>query len=225
MEEIKTGILGLGAVSTLHYLKRLNEEYSKKKGGYSTFPSILVNADFNKINPYLPNQFKKLEDALMPYLNYFEEAGVLNLLMPNITIHETLDKILEHSVFSFSIVHPLQLMAAQLLRHSVKEIYLLGTMYTMESMYIADYFNKAGISCLSINSERILMIDKLRTKVYAGEAIDTIETDKYMTACFGSKKKLVIACTELSVLFSLFKSLSFYDMAEEQINFLIYTKQ
>ena len=98
-------------------------------------------------------------------------------------------------------------------------------MYTMESMYIADYFNKAGISCLSINSEIKLMIDKLRTKVYAGEAIDTIETEKYMTACFGSKKKLVIACTELSVLFSLFKSLSFYDMAEEQINFLIYTKQ
>jgi aspartate racemase len=221
MGQIKTGILGLGAVSTFYYLKKLNESYSKKSGVSSTFPCLLINTDFNKINSSLPNQFNKLEEALVPYLNYFEANDISRVLIPNITIHETIDKILENSGFRFSIMHPLRLMVAKLLCHSVKEIYLLGTMYTMESSYVAGYFAKSGITCLPVSNEIKRLIDTLRREVYAGRIVDSEETEKHLLNFFGKEKKIVLACTELSVLFSSFRILPFYDMAEEQISSVI----
>jgi len=223
MEKIRTGILGLGSVSTLYYLKRLNEEYNKMHGGYSTFPCLLVSADFDKVNPYLPDQFEQLEQVLIPYFRYFDAAGVSKLLLPNITIHETVDRIIEHSSFKFIIVHPLQLIVEKLRFWSVSEVYLLGTKYTMESGYVAAYLSQHGIECLPISEEMKQLSDKLRREIYTGHIVGHEKIESQLINYFGNRKKIVLACSELSVLFSSFKGLSFYDMAEEQINYIINT--
>lgn len=50
------GILGLGSKSTLYYVEQLNTLYNRSFGGFSTCPFMMVNANFNDINPYLPDK-------------------------------------------------------------------------------------------------------------------------------------------------------------------------
>jgi aspartate racemase len=90
----KLGILGLGTSSTLHYVDELNKKFLQKFGGYSTCPFIMVNTNFNTINPFLPDQEIDLYKNLLPYLYFIEQISIKHLLVPNITIHEVLDKMM-----------------------------------------------------------------------------------------------------------------------------------
>ncbi|HCY80239.1 MAG TPA: hypothetical protein DHV22_00810, partial [Xanthomarina gelatinilytica] len=93
----------LGHRSTLFYLDALNKAYHEEEQGYSTCPFILYNTDFNSINPYLPNQFKKLLPTLKNYLRNLEKLPISHLLVPNITLHEVMDKL----DTNLKIIHPL----------------------------------------------------------------------------------------------------------------------
>jgi aspartate racemase len=70
MKQPKTiGLLGLGSYSTTFYLSKLNELYHQQYGGYSTWPFRMLNANFNDINPFLPNQFETLKPIIGQYLD------------------------------------------------------------------------------------------------------------------------------------------------------------
>ena len=60
----RLGILGLGSRSTIFYMEQLNKIHQAVHGGYSTCPFMLINSDFNGINPFLPNSFKKRNKAI-----------------------------------------------------------------------------------------------------------------------------------------------------------------
>jgi aspartate/glutamate racemase len=95
----------------------------------------------------------------------------------------------------------------------------------MGAGYVSAYFAQSGIECLTISNEIKQMIDKLRSDIYDGKNVDSVKTENCLANYFGNEKNIVLACTELSVLFSSFNIVSFYDMAEEQINYIINTKQ
>ncbi len=54
------GLLGLGSRSTQHYIGLMNARYNALHGGYSTCPFVMLNVDFNRINPFLPDDFEHL---------------------------------------------------------------------------------------------------------------------------------------------------------------------
>ena len=92
MSKTQLAILGLGSRSTLYYLEQLNKVYNTKNGGYSTCPFFLLNTDFDTINPLLPNTSVQLDAILQSYLYQIEALDVAELLIPNITLHETIDR-------------------------------------------------------------------------------------------------------------------------------------
>lgn len=192
------GILGLGSHSTLHFIQRLNEMYTKQNGGYSTCPFKLLNVDFNQINPYLPNQFEVLQPLMRKELMELYQLGVSRIVVPNITIHETID--LLGGDFDSVLIHPLKIAQEKVKNLNLKKVLILGTRYTMESDYVRSFFQNYDL--IDLNEAQKETIDSIRKKVY--ETGYTVDLKNELLQCIENvideSTFIVIACTELSVL-------------------------
>ncbi len=137
------GILGLGSRSTLYYLNSLNQYYNELNGGYSTCPFLLLNADFNTINPFLPNQFQEIIPPLTKHIEQLLNLGAQKILIPNITLHEALDKIdkFDKNIF----IHPLHLLKNEIRLKNKRPTVILGTRHSMNNPYFNSFIENEGI--------------------------------------------------------------------------------
>lgn len=210
---INLGILGLGSRSTLFYIEQLNKLYNLKFGGFSTCPFVLLNADFNTINQNLPANFSVLEKQLTPYLIALQQLGANSIVIPNITLHETFDKL----NFGVKCIHPLTATIQKLKEKGIKKVALFGSLYSMEADYLHNYFNAQKISVLQPQNDEKLFLDHLRKLIYNHE-----ETEKYLIKYrkllekYSKDIAVVIACTELSIP-NLDENKNIFDMAQIQI--------
>lgn len=210
------GVLGLGARSTLFYIEQLHALYQNKQGGYSTLPFKMLQADFNTINPYLPNDFDPLLLALRPIMEELKRMEVKEVLVPNITLHEALDKM----ELDLKLRHPLKLTEEALKKKKATEIMLIGSRYTMESTYVRGWMESAGFTVHIPNPTDREQIDVMRKKLYdsketkedLNQFINTLKT-------YSQQATLVICCTELSMVCvrEECEDIDFVDMAMEQM--------
>jgi aspartate racemase len=207
------GVLGLGKESTNYYLDRIHQKFNELKGGFSTCPLLLYQIDFQEINPFLPNQFIHLKPKLEAYFKQISDLGISKLIIPNITLHETSDKI----KIPFEICHPVDLTFNYLKQNSISEIVVFGTIYTMNSEYLREKFSKEKIKIIqpAVNDQE--WIDTFRNLVY-NKTTSKLKTEEFemLIKKYSEKRTVVIACTELSV-FAPKENASVLDMAELQI--------
>lgn len=191
------GVLGLGSRSTLFYLKELNTAYQIEMGGFSTFPLILLNTNFDKINQLLPYSSSELDAIVLQYLNKFEAFGVNKIIVPNITLHETIDRL----GISSEIIHPIHLTITQIKKAKINQIVLFASIFTMQSSYIKDLFERENIEVILPHQEEMLFIDHVRKMVYLKkESKETIAEYNVLIDKYSKINFVVIACTELSIL-------------------------
>lgn len=192
------GILGLGSHATLHFLQRLNEVYQEKNGGYSTFPCVVLNTDFNRINPYLPNNFDVLLPIISEQLKELVNLEVQHIVVPNITLHEAIDQL--GSKIGEMLIHPLKLAQNKAKELNKKKVVIVGTCYSMESDYVSSFFD--GMERVELSESQKEVIDGIRKKVYNEGS--SIEQKERLLICIeqalDEETILVIACTELSLL-------------------------
>ena len=195
-KSISKGVLGLGEASTAYYLNQIHQKFNERNEEFSTCPLLLYQVDFQEINPFLPDQFEELVPRVTEYLNKISELGISKLLVPNITLHETLDQI-THSI---ELCHPVQLTVEHLIKNKISEIVIFGTLYTMNSEYLKINFSEAGINIIPPESEDQLWIDDFRKQVYKKESTaDEIEAFQSLIKKYMQQKPVVISCTELSI--------------------------
>ena len=210
---ISKGVLGLGAVSTAFYLKEIHRKYQEKNHQFSTCPLLVYQIDFQEINPFLPNQYEVLIPKLKETLKEITTLGITRLLIPNITLHETLDQI----KIPLEICHPVDLTLKHLEENGISEVYLFGTLYTMNSEYLKSRFLAKKVKVLQAVESDQKWIDDFRKKVYQGnETLEEITFFRTLIQKYSEKNAVVIACTELSV-FSLKENPSCIDMMDLQI--------
>lgn len=210
----KLGILGLGSKSTLFYIDELNCQYNKLHGGYSTCPFVLVNTDFNTINPFLPNNIFNLKQIVKSYFDYFESLDIECLLIPNITLHETIDMLIAEESYSFKVIHPLKLAIDEITKQGAKEIVVFGSMYTMTGKYVSGHIASNTVSVNNLDSKSIETIDEVRKQIYVGDFSSAFRLEQILNELPASITPL-IACTELSI--ALKKTIRKIDMAQLQI--------
>ena len=207
------GVLGLGKESTLFYLNQIQEKYRKRNQEYATCPLMMYQIDFQDINHFLPNQFSVLIPKMKRYFEEISGFGISKLLIPNITLHETIDQI----SFPFIICHPIFLTLKHLKENNISEIILFGTSYTMNSAYLHRKFSEKNISVNLPTHVDQAWIEKFRKAVDAEKISSTeILYFQQLIKKYSSKCPVVIACTELS-LFALKNDESCIDMADLQI--------
>lgn len=207
-------ILGLGTRSTLFYLEQLNTKFHAIKGEYHTFPSITYSVDFNTLNPYLPNQFDVLKPVVAKHLNRLTQYNISSCIIPNITLHETVDQL--HT--PVSIIHPITLCIRHLKSHNINKVTLFGSLYTMTSSYISDIFKKENISISFPNKQDQISIDNCRKQIYNYSETDADQSNySYLISKYNKESCVVVACTELSIWSPKYDSKTVIDMALLQI--------
>jgi aspartate racemase len=213
MEKIKFGVLGLGSRSTLFFIKELNRHYNQKTGGYSTCPFLLLNTNFDTINSLLPNTSQELDNLIQKRLNELEQMDIIHMLIPNITLHETIDRL----VIEKSVIHPIHLSVSKIKQHNWNKIVLFGSLYTMKSDYISSIFNTNGIEIELPTQKDMLLIDEVRKQIYANKETDELITKFHLLIKkYTEKNPVVLACTELSI-FNPINNNDLLDMAQVQI--------
>lgn len=213
MSHSKLVILGLGSRTTAFYLSELNSAYQKQKGGYSTFPLLLLNADFNKINPFLPSPSLELDDVVQSYVSEIEEFGKENILIPNITLHETIDRINVEK----NIIHPIHLTISTIKKNQWTKIVLFGSLHSMQSTYLNRHFKSTNIEVILPLKEEMLLIDEVRKQVYhETETEDLIKKYHSLILKYSTNNPVVLACTELSI-FNPKNNNNIIDMVQLQI--------
>lgn len=207
------GILGLGKESTSYYLNQIQIRYPLQNKEFSTFPHLLYQIDFQEINPFLPNQFSVLIPKLETYLSQIVKLGITKLLIPNITLHQTIDQM----KFDFEICHPIALTAKYLQEQSFCKATLFGTHYTMNSTYLKKKFSDSQVEILVPSVEDQKWIDEFRTLVYLrNESLKDIAEFQNLIQKYSVDHPVIIGCTELSIYSPKNNSLCI-DMADLQI--------
>lgn len=212
------GLLGLGSRSTQFYVEQLNQKYQRVNGGYSTCPFLLLNTDFNEINPFLPNNFKELETNLIPYFKELKRIKVSSLLIPNITLHETVDLLEVESNFNTSVIHPINSTINEIKKNNQNNIVLFGSLHSMQSPYITNQFEENGIKVSLPTENEMKFIDYFRQHIYKNkETPNDLIRYQQLIQLYTTDKTLVIACTELSLILDEI-TVNVYDMARIQIS-------
>jgi aspartate racemase len=170
MSRYTKGMLGLGVYSTMHYYQRINEFTKLKTGKEDNVEFLILNTNFRLINQYLPDKFEQIRKYLLPYLDKINELGIELLIVPNITIHQHLDRILkEKRDYNYKLSHPILATIECLNKKGINAIYVLGTMFTMNNVYIKQVFNDHNIETLDVPNKVQEKVDELRKQVYLGK--------------------------------------------------------
>ena len=202
------GLLYLGDDSSEFYLRKL------KEFGFNDVQVIAT--DFSAINAQLPNNFKLLKKLLSPYLQQVDQEKITRLIVPNITLHETLDA-LEHS-FKFKLSHPVREGSQALKTKGMREVVLFGSLHTMQGDYIQKHFATEDIKAMSPIDQDMIYIDQIRKKVFDGSINDSeIEGYERLLNQYLQKSPVVIACTELSILQQSINLSNVFDLAMLQM--------
>jgi aspartate racemase len=213
MDSVKLAVLGLGSQTTTFYISELNRLYNEKHGGYSTCPFIMWNANFDAINSLLPNSSERLNALTQDCINEIEKLDVSHILVPNITLHESIDQI----EVDKNILHPVYLTVAKIKSLKLSKIVLMASEYTMNSAYIRSVFTSNGIEIEIPSEEDRVQIDTFRKQVYAKQESQAgIVGFQNIIEKYTIKNTVLLACTELSV-FKPKNNSRLLDMVEIQI--------
>lgn len=194
-KELHIGFLKLGKFTSDFYLtelKRLSNELN------IPIRTNELEVNFEEWNQYLPYGFEFLEPRLEEALLRLKFEEIQTLIIPNITLHFTLDRLVLSQELLSKIVHPIKETVAHLKENEVKEVTLVGTKYTMNSKLMDVYFEKEGIKTNKLNEKDIQLIDELRRKVY--ESGQSPDLEKKFHELVSTYKNPLIICTELSIL-------------------------
>lgn len=195
-EAFSLGILGLGSRSTLYYLQQLNEGYNKRRGGYATFPLTLLNTDFDEINQLLPNHSLALSENLNQYISQFGAVGISHLLIPNITLHHSIDQL----DVSYSIIHPLHLTLEKIQSERYKQVTLFGSIHTMTSGFVIDFLTSNGIQVGTPKQDEKEFIDEVRKRIFNYDEDEALlQQYQQLVKKYADEGPLIVACTELSI--------------------------
>jgi len=187
-------ILGLDHASTRLYIDRLQHRYNPNHNGYHTLPYLVYQVDFQDVNPYLPDTFDQTEPVVNQWLNALARQGAQHILIPNITLHRTVDRLNS----KLDVIHPLNLLKSALDLNG-PSIMVIGSIYTMESAYIKDALDTIDLEVISPVLKKREWIDGIRKSVYRGD-ISEKDTDMFNNYLkeLSKRHQVVVACTELS---------------------------
>ncbi len=211
------GILGLGSKTTLFYIEELNRQYNNLYGGYSTCPFKLLNVNFDKINQLLPNPSEALSKIVSDYLEQLLTLEIDSIVIPNITLHETIDWIFKNKNVPVNLIHPVKSTIEKLKENNVDNVVLIGSLYIVNSEYINSTFKANNISIQNPIKADMHFIDSIRQKVYRGtETTELVNQYNMLLKNYARNANIVIACTELSIINGN-SSPNVYDMVRIQV--------
>ncbi|TNE53396.1 MAG: hypothetical protein EP338_12745 [Bacteroidetes bacterium] len=191
----RLGLLEQGQFSTAYYKSFLEEMRSREN---DSFEIEHIPCDFESLNVHLPDQFHELKPRLRKILSGIDFQRFSAVIIPNMTLHLTLDRLQLAEWEESKLIHPFKVALRRLKKEGVEEITLAGTRHTSNHPEIKSYFEKGGINVCFASEESIRVFDDLRQEVYRSGANDTLK--KELEDELRNYPNPLLLCTELSVI-------------------------
>lgn len=218
-KNISLGLLKTGDRTVQFYNEYIQSMFNESKILEDHTVLTTITSDFSTTNQYLPNQFEHLEPLLKKDIDLALKEKISTLIIPNITLHETLDRLVKKEYFpNIKIVHPLKTTVQALQIKNINKVVVIGSAYTSHCDWLNNYFLQHDIKTIAINNEHTQTIDKIRQRTYNGN--ETQEDKQHYNDLinhYQQQAPTVIACTELSILIGKKYGHNIYDMARIQM--------
>ena len=139
---------GMMAESTIEYLKRINAQIQQKTNGDHSADIICYSLNFHPINQQInkntPEDWFDFASILGEKSALLERLGARSVILAANTAHKNFDVI--QSKTNVPILHIADATAEQIKQAGIKNVLLLGTIYTMEEDYCKGRLKDAGLN-------------------------------------------------------------------------------
>lgn len=142
------GLLGgLSWESTASYYRYLNQSVRERLGGLHSAKCILYSFDFAEVvSLQEAGRWEDAAELLSDAARTLESSGCDAILICTNTMHAVAPEV--QSAVSVPLLHIIDETAAEVKRHSIRKVGLLGTRYTMEQPFYRDRLTELGIEAI-----------------------------------------------------------------------------
>ena len=194
---------GLTYVSTIEYYRYLNELANEKLGGNESAEIIIYSVNFGEIKKLTEaGDWKNISLIICRVAKLIEADGAACLLIGANTMHKIADDV--KAAVKIPVIHIAEAIAKEILKNGLTKVGLLGTRYTMQPGFYAEYLMKHGIE--TIIPEQV-DIDFINDTIYNEFSKNVfLQETKAAYLRIISKLKdngaegIILGCTEIPVL-------------------------
>jgi len=193
---------GMSWESTAHYYRILNEETSRRLGGFHSAPILLQSLDFAPIEEL--QRSGKWDEAgamLAASAKRLEGAGAGVIGLATNTMHIVAGQIVDSIGVPF--VHIADPTAEALKASGFRQVGLLGTRFTMEMSFYKDRLKTRGLEVLVPDEEipalNAIIYDELCHGIVREASRQTFVTSIQRLAERGAQA-VILGCTEIGML-------------------------
>ena len=134
---------GMSWESTQLYYRIINEAVRERLGGHHSAPLVLASLDFAPLHAMQhAGDWEGVGAVLADAARRLERAGAEGLVLCTNTMHKLADRI--EVATPLPLLHVVDLLRAELARHGVRRVGLLGTRFTMEQDFYRERLSRDG---------------------------------------------------------------------------------
>ena len=184
--------------STVLYYEKLNQLVHNRLGEHHSARILLYSIDYNTIKTNYLNNWKLVTETLYNEINLFLTKKPDCLILCNNTLLKAFDSFKDNLNLQIPFFHAGNLAVKNAVENDYKSILLLGTKFTMEDGFYAQYFKKNNIAVTTPSEKDRLLIQSLQTKISSGTKDDNFYHDfAAIIARYKNIDAVCLACTEL----------------------------
>ena len=194
---------GTGWVSTAQYYRLLNEETNKLLDGLNSAKIILYSfnyAEIDKLN--LADDNSGVYKLVLDAAKKLKAASVDCLMLCANTLHQYVDDLQEE--IDLPVIHIADAAAAEITKHKLNKIGLLGTRATMEMDFYKKKLGNAGIESLVPGKPEREFIHNAIMNELLKENFRKESKDKFLSIISELEQRgaqgIVLGCTEIPLL-------------------------
>lgn len=193
---------GISYHSTAVYYDLINKQVNEKLGGNQTAKMLLYSVNYDDYKKLQNNNdWNGVEDMLSNIAVNLEGAGAECIILCCNTIHLIADKLKQK--IEIPLLHIADETVKEIVRHKIKKVGLLGTKFTMESPFFANYLTNAAIETVvpDIISRTLLhtiIIDELSQGKLSAKSKEVLQMIIVNLKKEGAEA-VVFGCTEIGM--------------------------
>jgi aspartate racemase len=194
---------GTGWVSTVEYYRTINLEINKRLGGHNAARCILYSFNYDDINECnLREDHAGVYNLVLDAAQKLKKASSDFIVLCANTLHQYVDEL--QNKINLPIVHIADATAAEIRKHNLTKIGLLGTKFTMEMDFYTKRLSSAGIESLVPETPARIFIHSTIMNELLREIFKPEAKKKFLEIIYDLEQKgaegIVLGCTEIPLL-------------------------
>lgn len=194
---------GMSWESTVTYYQTVNTVIKEQLGGLHSAKVLLYSVDFYEIERCQSDgDWEKSAAILTRAAESLERGGADFIVLCTNTMHKIAPQVQES--IGIPILHIAQAAARRLKQRQIKQVALLGTIYTMEQDFYKDILINEGIEVLTPQGEDARLINRVIYNELCRGAVLERSKREYMRIIDSLARKgaqgVILGCTEIGLL-------------------------